>query len=317
MCINYRLSTDGRYQFPRPVHDVLAGYDWVLKHLVHDAVPSEGPSAYGRPKTVGAYGELVGGGLAAMLALTESHIGKRGIGAAAAANPIVDWTFPDAVADEGLERDGVESVYTNVIGKRKASSKTTVTDSWTSFGKQGVITADDLLSIRQRIFPKPEYYFDPFASPLLFFRTPGVDVPADESSMDSPDAPSTISEEVPSTKRRKAHRRFPPSGSRLRLPSMRISLGEENLLRDQGVAVAELMRRSIVMHERRGSDVFSDPWVDESEKVAEVVNRAREEAERRVQLIRQPGVGFQAIKTAADGAEEMMDVGRWFKDVLR
>jgi len=296
---------------------VLAGYDWVLKHLVHGTSTHDGAGASGGPRRIGVYGELIGGGLAAMLALTESHIGRSGIGAAAVANPVVDWTFPDTVASHQLGHGEAGYVDQEMLRKRKQRSKATIMDSWTAFGQGGPISASHLLSLRKRIFSKPEYYFDPFASPLLFFRTAGTDIPPEDSPTPDPDPSSPILEGEPATKRRKAHRRFPPLGSGLRLPKMSVSLRDKSLLRDQGVALVDLIRRSIVLHERPSSDRFSDPWVYDEEQVARSNDRARNEAEQRVRLVMKPGRGLLPTSRADGRAEEMIEIGRWFQDALR
>lgn len=296
---------------------MLAGYDWVLKHLVHGTSAHNGVGQPGGPRRIGVYGELIGGGLAAMLALTESHIGRSGIGAAAIANPVVDWTFPDTVANHQLEHDEDEHVDREMIRKRKQPSKASIMDSWTAFGQKGPISANDLLSLRKRIFSKPEYYFDPFASPLLFFRTAGTDIPPEDSPTPDPDPSSPVPEDEPATKRRKAHRRFPPLGSGLRLPKMSVRLGDESLLRDQGVALVDLMRRSIVLHERPSSNKFSDPWVYDEEEVVRSLDRARNEAEQRVRLVMKPGKGLFSTSRADERAEEMIEIGRWVQDALR
>lgn len=298
---------------------MLAGYDWVLKHLVHGTSAPDGAWSPSGPRRIGVYGEITGGGLAAMLALTESHIGRSGIGAAAVANPVVDWTFPDTVTNHQREHDEAEYVDQNTTGKRKQRLKPSPPDSWTAFGQEGPIRAPDLLSLHQRIFSKPEQYFDPFASPLLFFRSPGIDIPPEDSPTPTPgpDPLSSTLEDEPATKRRKAHRRFPPSGSGLRLPKMRVSVREESLLRDQGVALVDLMRRSIVLHERPSNDTFSDPWLYDEEQAARSNDRARIEAEQRVRLVVEPGRGLLPTSGADERAGEMMEIGRWFRDVLR
>ncbi|KAI9877695.1 MAG: hypothetical protein M1830_003102 [Pleopsidium flavum] len=316
--VHYRLSADVQHQFPKPIHDVLAGYDWVLKHLAHGAVSNSGSPPSERAKNIGVYGELVGGGLAAMLALTESHIGRPGIKAAAVDNPILDWTFPDTVSNQDIEREEAEYDSSNVIGKKKHISKAKVSDSWTAFGKRSSIDANHLLSLRKSCFSNPEQYFDPFASPLLFFRTPGIDIPPEDPPSILLESSTPISAEGTATKRRKAHRKFPPMGSGLVLPNIRIGVVEDDLLQDQGVALADLMRRSIVMHERLlRRDVSSDPWDYNQVQVSAEIDRVNNEAEQRVQLVRKPGVGILGTKSAAERVKEMMQVGQWFRDVLR
>ncbi|KAL9025366.1 MAG: hypothetical protein Q9196_005791, partial [Gyalolechia fulgens] len=88
--IGYRLSQKEPY--PKPIHDILASYDWILKHLVptnhHD--PPRAP----HPPGLGVCGELTGGSLAAMLALTECQVKNPSIRAAALGNPVGDWSAP-------------------------------------------------------------------------------------------------------------------------------------------------------------------------------------------------------------------------------
>ncbi len=286
--INYRLSTDGIHPFPKPIHDVLAGYDWVMKHLSYDAPTRDVSSPEARiPKRIGVYGEFIGGGLAAMLALTESHIGRSGIAAAAVANPIVDWTvpFPETVWEYDDRECDDDDEYGRRVTATESSLKAAGTDPRTAASNaQARLSTTTLVSLRKSLFPKPESYFDPFASPLLFFRTPGIDIPSDDPDLEvhrdrDPD-PDTLSthpdstsqspsptilpstsnpdsdEQSPPAKRHRAHRRFPPTASGLRIPHMRIAVGgqgegrEGNILRDQGVALAEVMRRSVILHER-------------------------------------------------------------------
>jgi acetyl esterase/lipase len=85
--INYRASPD--HQYPTPFHDMLFGWDWIRENLLVDE--------FKRPylARLGVCGELIGGSLATMLALTECRLGESRIAAAAVNNPIVDWVFPD------------------------------------------------------------------------------------------------------------------------------------------------------------------------------------------------------------------------------
>src|SRR3954467_12246062 len=69
--VNYRFDPDTPH--PIAVHDTLAAYDWVRENLMPKIQSNHGLPQYGG---IGVYGELIGGGLAAMLALTECHISK-------------------------------------------------------------------------------------------------------------------------------------------------------------------------------------------------------------------------------------------------
>ncbi|KAB8073904.1 hypothetical protein BDV29DRAFT_174739 [Aspergillus leporis] len=129
------------HQHPTPIHDTLARLDWVLQNL--------------QPKRLGIIGTHIGGSLAPMLALTAA----QSINAVAALEPICDWT--------GLDEYCVRSTDDcNAVSKKR--------------GKERDSSPRDLvplLKARERFFATPERYFDAFASPILFLRDPGMDVP--------------------------------------------------------------------------------------------------------------------------------------------
>ncbi|KAK5109477.1 hypothetical protein LTR62_007037 [Meristemomyces frigidus] len=148
--LNYRL--DATHPYPTPIHDVLTGYDWVLQNLL----PKRAIARPGRADHIGrivVYGELIGGGLAAMLALTECRSGQPGIVAAALRNPVIDWV--DLPLDTAVDREnrGYDS-------------------------PQSLDTVHQLVRVREQLFTKPEHYFDSFASPMLFLRSVGQDIPS-------------------------------------------------------------------------------------------------------------------------------------------
>ncbi|KAL5048066.1 hypothetical protein BDW71DRAFT_178761 [Aspergillus fruticulosus] len=122
------------YHYPTPVHDTLAGLDWVLENL--------------QPTRLGVVGTHIGGSLALMLALTEPH----SIHAVAALEPVCDWTALDEYC---------ASSNTPVNRRRRHGPKDLV----------------PLLEARERFFANHEQYFDSFASPILFLRSPGKDTP--------------------------------------------------------------------------------------------------------------------------------------------
>ncbi|KAL4933741.1 uncharacterized protein BDV17DRAFT_66815 [Aspergillus undulatus] len=138
-----RIQTDGTapqslyYRYPTPVHDTMAGFDWVLKKL--------------RPARLGVMGTHIGGSLALMLALTE----PRSVHAVAALDPVCDWTSLDEYC----------------------TSPSTTASSPTLKRKQAPKDLVPLLKARERFFLSHERYFDPFASPILFVRSAGKDTP--------------------------------------------------------------------------------------------------------------------------------------------
>lgn len=324
-CINYRLSS--QHMYPTPIHDTLAGFDWILENLL----PKRAISRPGRARHVGRIGvfsEFVGGGLATMLALTECRVGEPRIVAAAVRDPAVDWVSLDDAA-ASLPDDAIED-------------------------KSSPISR--LLKLRGELFPKPEKYFDPFASPLLFFRTPGVPVPPpppvevelddmqqlsllereeyarsvaptsveDDTSMKVVDTMNTSGSPT-MMKKRKSSLRFPRAGLNLRLPSFRISSTAGAPLARQSKELAHLLRQSHVRQMRQqvsgagsrqgfGRKVLMEGEVDAYEEEEERVERERmaREAEERVELIK---LGRESGAQKHDG-EEMEATAGWLRKTM-
>ncbi|KAJ5089919.1 hypothetical protein N7532_008603 [Penicillium argentinense] len=132
------------YQYPTPVHDTLAGFDWIQTHL--------------KPKQLGIFGSHIGGSLALMLALTEA----QSVNAVAASVPICDWPGLD---DYCTTHDAAMLERTKKRPKKKTSKSVAPPD------------LVPLLEARKRFFSPFERCFDSFASPILFLRSAGRDVP--------------------------------------------------------------------------------------------------------------------------------------------
>ncbi|EEP76252.1 predicted protein [Uncinocarpus reesii 1704] len=163
--VNYRLGSqideNGKqtsFKFPIPVHDTLAGFDWILRNL--------------DPSSINVFGKHIGGSLALMLALTEPRL----IAGVAAQDPICDWVgLDDYCIIESGERDvlqrekdfgafGAGDHYASdhkKRGRRKRPPKPVPTD------------LVSLLIARNSLFHAPQNYFDSFASPTLFLRSSG------------------------------------------------------------------------------------------------------------------------------------------------
>ncbi len=247
--INYRIGKTDR--FPAPLHDVLAGYDWVLENLLPTPPAARGERSESLGK-VAVYGELVGGGLATALALTECRIGEPGVVATAVSNPIVDWLALDE--------------------KSKSSTPPESKSGGSPTADTSMISLRELQHLRSQVFAKPSHYFDPFASPLLFFRSAGVDaspdhgdVPQDnlEHLLDSSDVESedgsnaeeilaTSDNSIPPAKRR-ASRRFPSKKMGLQLPSFYISASEGSPLTGQAIELAHHLRASFVRQRKNAT----------------------------------------------------------------
>lgn len=236
MKINYRIGKLSQY--PTPIHDVAAGFDWIVSNLL----PKRAFARTGRSGHVGRLavcGELIGGQLATALALTECRVGEPGIVAAAVNNPIVDWVdLPAATAKQ--------------LGNTRGMG----------------LSAESLLKHRDEMFRKPEHYFDPFASPALFFRTSQYGVPEDigrlsemeelalmeraERLQDISILPSSTQEDESGVKKRKSSRRYPSKALGLRLPPFYITSGTESILSDQATELAHLLRKSFERENKTG-----------------------------------------------------------------
>lgn len=256
-----------------------------------------------KPSKIGVCGDLLGGSLATMLALTEcqnpaSNGGVRSISAVAVGNPIVDWTALSPVdPDPRISPNSVEGIS---IGDYKIPR---ISNSQT-------LTVPGLVDVRDVFFRKPENYFDPFASPLLYFRTPGTDVPNESQAeaesqsfravVPQPVSSANGSSYVPEpetrpfepARRRRSHRKYPPTGFDLVLPHMRVEVGKEWVLKDQGMELIELVRKSF---ERT-----------EDQKTSSGKSRIN----RSFEIIENEGLGLW-------DKENMFEIGQWFGDVLR
>lgn len=237
-----------------------------------------------------------------MLALTECRSQKPGgISAAALGNPIADWTFPVAesphLAQDRVDLPNSRTQAEEPPSRKRSPVKPRPIDSWTEFANSKALSAQALISARDTIFTKPEKWFDPFASPLLFFRTANTEIP----TLDTPDPGTDPALDPPTlpVKKRKARRRYPPLHSDLKLPTMWIDVGEESLLRDQGVELVERVKQSSPSYMKQAVG-WDGEWLA-TEQMQE--NDA-------VQLVKREGVGLW-------GEAELMEVGVWLRDALR
>ncbi|RAO70999.1 uncharacterized protein BHQ10_007011 [Talaromyces amestolkiae] len=182
--VNYRLgytnaeamiSSSGNsrtrpfYRYPTPVHDTLAGFDWVLETL--------------RPEQLFVFGSNIGGSLATMLSLTES----QHIHAVAAHEPVCDWTGLDdycTIDSEMLTGSGgtIEKQSELIVPEGEKSQQSPAQPVQTKQPskhrkKPAPFDLVPLLNTRKHLFETPSKYFDSFASPILFLRSAGKDVP--------------------------------------------------------------------------------------------------------------------------------------------
>lgn len=236
------------YPFPTPLHDTLYAYTWLTTSFLpslnpiqnSSSSPRRSPSPYAsasqavqrsslRPLLI--YGSFLGGTLASSLSLTETQTRPVGVGvsieAAIIRNAIFDWT--------------------QVATSRPPNSS----DQCPIPSGSDIWDINTLHTLKSKLFPLPASAFEPFASPLLFFRSAGFSIPSYFPGMAPPPGPSitqdpamldglSISEEElaslraaapnspPSTPKskqdeevtveRKSALRFPPKDSGLRIP---------------------------------------------------------------------------------------------------
>jgi hypothetical protein len=130
------------YKYPTPVHDTLAGFDWISQNL--------------QPVQLGILGSHIGGSLALMLALTES----KSLHAVTALEPVCDWVEFDE--------------YCTIAPDENEDSSPRRVKWQQSMGPPDLVP---LLQARERFFQTLERYFDAFASPILFLRSAGSYAP--------------------------------------------------------------------------------------------------------------------------------------------
>ena len=349
--INYRASS--LHQYPTPCHDVLAGYDWIRENLLRDE--------FRRPclAQLGVCGELVGGSLATMLALTECRLGESRVGAAAVNNPIVDWVFPDdlpfvaqselpepAAPDETAfpagedlgspcaTREKVGKASKPVRKRQKRSRKSLPTTAWVAQGDNTALPALTLSGERDVIFRKPEDYFDRFASPIHFFRSPHAqlifpqheDITASKQPDEIVDLETqmqlnhyaslgnndTIEPALSTLARCRSYaRNYPSAGTRLSLPVWNITYGLHSLLSDQAIELAKMTRRSIARQTLKAHSGRTR-WHDATEK-----EKYDELAQERVQLNACEGTGLWTQQDdTPNWTANVQEIGAWMKHHL-
>ncbi|GAB0132282.1 hypothetical protein EsDP_00000723 [Epichloe bromicola] len=269
--------------WPTPVHDTSFAMAWVLDNL--------SPPGNSR-RDIYVYGSYLGASLATSLALTEAHPHARfGVRGLIAHNGIYNWTMflPD-----------------HRVNKAPRRTKTTTPPP-------GPIEGSHLHRLQENmpaLFDTPSNLFDPFASPSLFFHSPGLLVPdsfymtvehaalIDNMTSDG-DIPA-ISIKAP----RKSHLVFPPRQSTLRIPDTLI-VYESTLLptgakassksraktaqkrtkssghsfESQATELVELLQRSVdvvELRERGKWDEDIDHWADEARRRVQLVEAGPE-----------------------------------------
>lgn len=223
-----------------------------------------------------------------MLALTEcqnstKNPGLQSISAVAVGNPIVDWT--------GLFGTASDPVVPYNASRASLRKDHGLSHTWDN----QPLSILGLSTIRNGLFRKPEAYFDPFASPLLFFRTPSVELPDDgplSTSIAFDGDSGEKRSDTSAVRKRRSFRKYPPAGFGLALPQMRVEVGTRSVLKDQGTELIELMQKSV---KRTENEVI---LLDDH-----VVNP-------NLDLFEREGLGLW-------DEGRMFEIGQWFGEVLR
>ena len=250
---------------------------------------------------------------------------------AAVSNPLVDWVDLSGAGASVKRKKG---------GKKSKALAAT----------QGDAAIKALLPLRTQLFKRPQEYFDPFASPMLFFRSAGVDVPPPAlPPVDDLDRLSLLErEEVikqashgmataqdtgidESTGKadeaiRTYSRRYPSKSLGLRLPQLFISSGTSQPFHGQAGELTKHLRQSVTRQSQYaqspgsefGRKVLLDDEVDDQEVDADTL-RARQlqslEAKEKVRLEVHEGLGLWDLSPAGQG--RMMGVAEWLREVMR
>ncbi|KAL2001044.1 hypothetical protein VTN02DRAFT_2303 [Thermoascus thermophilus] len=305
------------FKYPTPIHDTLAGFDWIRETL--------------DPARLCVFGTHIGGSLALMLALTE----PKTVHAVAAREPVCDWveldeycTIPQAaeVGDDTEPQQARRPPPSRRNAQRRAAAP-----------PEDLVP---LLEARERFFLSAERYFDAFASPILFLRSAGADVPrafptyhtgpeypvpvlkTPELLLEEEEQPlglqrahrgweSDDGEEKP-VRRVKALSRWPPFGLDYDVgPATRSALGPRRL-----AVTLPWVRVLVPGRKGRRRTVLAR----QAEEMVSAMQRAcffgleKGFGEHRVQLIVVPEAARPAGDSDSDTAVE--EAGKWFREVL-
>ncbi|KAH9876500.1 hypothetical protein J1614_003631 [Plenodomus biglobosus] len=345
--INYRASSS--HQYPAPVHDVLSGYDWIQEHLLRDD--------FQRPylARLGVCGQLVGGSLATMLALTECRVGETRVAAAAVNNPIVDWVFPDELPsvsnsdlpepmgadetafpadDDAAAATPLPSPKSTARKRPKTRTKKSSLTAWQAHNNNAIIPTLTLSAERDMLFRRPDDYFDRFASPIHFFRSPHAHMVLPEqdhiAASQQPDelldieaqfalnyyassnGKTKASPAVATLSRCRAYaRNYPQAGGSLKLPVWHMTTGLQSPISDQTLELAKVIQRSLA-RQRLKSQSGRVRWLDVSERKS-----YEQWAEEQVQLQTHQGVGLWSPQDDdKNWITRVEKVGGWMKQRL-
>ncbi|KAJ6438928.1 60S ribosomal protein L7 [Purpureocillium lavendulum] len=254
--------------WPTPIHDTAFAYAWLVENLA--------PPKNGR-RDIYVYGSHLGAGLATSLALTEANAHSRfGVRGVVAYNGVYNWTMflPDHRINKPPKRG------------RTAASAT-----------QELIEGSHIHRLREEmpgLFDDPSNLFDAFASPSLFFHSPGLHVsPSFTMSMDDLAAINAMTsddddEPLKAQKApRKSHLIYPPRKSTLKIPETLLLYDSQpqttppltktgrprkrvkapgNSFESQAGELVELMRRSVDVVELKERSKWDEDMQDKEDE---------------------------------------------------
>ncbi|PPJ59579.1 hypothetical protein CBER1_01159 [Cercospora berteroae] len=287
--VHYRYGEE--HKFPGPLFDVAAAYDWVVTNVFTSSRSSREPAA-----KIAVCGELLGGTLASTLALTECRLKEpAAVVAAAVNNPVLNWVdFEATPGDIEMPRGGTVSR----------------------------LSTHEICETRRLLFRNAADYFDPFASPILFFRAAGSRVPSPErdvmqkmSEMDEliqaeqdqflpAGSNSEILPAIDGASMRKSSRRFPSKSLALRLPQFSLCTGVDSELTEQATEFRRLLLKSIERQNKTKSPRFR-----------EVERMSSLNPEHLVLQDEVKGLGLW--NESAEARQRMQDTAYWLADALR
>ncbi|KAM3419286.1 hypothetical protein BST61_g5223 [Cercospora zeina] len=256
--VHYRHGE--HHKFPSPLFDVAAVYDWTVSNVL--AATTASRSSREPAAKIAVCGELLGGTLASTLALTECRPKEPAAVVAAAINdPILNWVDFETTSE-----------HVEVPGRALMSR----------FSMQGIC------DMRRMLFRNPADYFDPFASPILFFRAAGSKVPVAEA--DAQDAMNEMDELHPQLSTAQ-HCASPPDGT-------------ESELTEQATEFQRLLLKA-----------FERQIKMKSPRLRDVERTSSPSSEQMVVQYEVKGLGLW--DDSAEGRQRVQDTASWLADALK
>lgn len=222
--------------FPQPLHVLSYAYDEILKQHLKGHQLAAQPDGLPLPP-ISVYGKGLGGTLAAAFALTECRaLNKFGgfVDSVMTRDAIYDYS---PLANEYLLNYVTKKPEKEVFSMHDYLSPDSdlafasppsndfisgpsVSTPAEDIAASDIKTREDLVKSLPHLFSRPEVAFDPFISPLLFFRGRSHDIPTSWTWNGPPGRGSDIS--LAEHERSRSYVKFPPSGSELRIPWARL-----------------------------------------------------------------------------------------------